>query len=211
MACRYERRPLRLPAGRRHVLSRPCAAPSLLALLALASFSAACQPTLQMVPGSPVEIKRGYCFANTAYVQARRERNPGDTLTKLSKYKEAQPHVTSGRIMTFSSGVSAVAGGTMLGLGISAAAFDSPEMSQSTSTALIATGAALAVLSVGLCIVGEGQYESAVEAYNARLLTEGAAPDTDDDEPEENADDKSPDVGSSNEGSRPSLRESSPP
>jgi hypothetical protein len=185
--------------------------PAVLFPVAMAGMAAACQPALQMDPGTPIVIKRGYCFANTAYVQAGRERNPADTRTQLAKYEEAKPHVTSGRILSVSSGIGAVAGGSMVGIGL-AGAMGSPEMPKGASTALIASGAALAALSIGLCIVGEGQYESAVEAYNARLLTKGAATDVDDGETDaDSGEDKSPDVGASSTGARGNPVESSPP
>jgi len=52
-------------------------------------------------------------------------------------------------------------------------------MSRGTSTALIASGASLAVLSIVLCVVGEGKYATAVEVYNEHIAGPGGAEEQD--------------------------------
>jgi hypothetical protein len=161
------------------------------AVIATGLLSVACgQASLPMEPGAPLEMKRAYCFANPTFLQARRERNRDDTLEQLSRYKDVEPYVSTGTSLTIGSRVGGVIGTSALILGL-LGADGSMKMSQTTSTALIASGASAAVLSTVLCIVGEGKYATAVEVYNDRLSKKGGAADQDDADASESGDDDS--------------------
>lgn len=147
------------------------------ALSGAALLTVACgQSTLPMEPGTPLTIQRAYCFAAPEFLQAQQERNRDDTLETLSTYDDVEPYVSTGTALTVGSRVGAVLAGSAMGVGILGAG-GSIEMSRTASTALIASGAAAAVLSIGVCIVGEGEYATAVDVYNERIARKGGAAD----------------------------------
>lgn len=151
------------------------------AVLGLASFGCS-NPTLKMEPGTPIEMKRGYCFVAPEYIQARRARDRGDTLEQLSRYKETAPHVSRGdwlRVGGFASSVVGISAGTAGVLGRT----KDIDMDENTATILLASGIALQVVGIGLCIAAEGQFASAVEVYNEKIVPTGGARDTDDSDP----------------------------
>jgi hypothetical protein len=159
-------------AGR--VLSRVAGA---CALSGAALLTVACgQSTLPMEPGTPLTIQRAYCFAAPEFLQAQQERNRDDTLETLSTYDDVEPYVSTGTALTVGSRVGSVLASSALAVGILGAG-GSIEMSRTASTALIASGAAAAVLSIGVCIVGEGEYARAVDVYNERIGRKGGAAD----------------------------------
>jgi hypothetical protein len=157
----------------------PVQAPFLSAVIAAALLTGACgQSTLPMQAGAPLTIQRAYCFAEPEFVQAQQERNRDDTLEQLSTYDDVEPYLSTGTALRIGSRVGTVVAASTLGVGVLGAG-GSIEMSRTASTALIASGAAVAVLSIGLCVVGEGQYAKAVDVYNERIARSGGAADRD--------------------------------
>jgi len=170
----------------------------------LAIASAACAPTLKMSPGTPIEIRRGYCFANTEYIQSRRARSPSDTLDQLAKYKESAPHVRRGEWLKVGGYVSSVGGISLATAGVLGRT-GGIEMDENTATILLTSGIALEAVSIGLCIAGEGQFESAVEVYNEKVVPTGGAQDFDDADPSADGADGTSDGNPTSRTGRPSA------
>jgi hypothetical protein len=133
-----------------------------------------------MEPGVPIVRKPGYCFVSTEYVQNGRARNPSDTLDQLAQYSEVRGHVSAGNGFALTSKLTGIAGTTALTFGILGAT-GGMNMERGVTTALIASGAAAGVISVVTCVMAEGQYATAVDIYNGRIATHGAAQDLESD------------------------------
>lgn len=139
--------------------------------LTVAVLLGACgQATTPMRPGVPLEIHRGYCLTDLEFSQRGVPVNRANTLARLSHYSTSQSHLSTGNALAIGSLGATLAGTTALTVGLFGAN-GSIDMSDGAATALIATGAAVGVLSWVLCITSEGQYAAAAEVYNQRFET----------------------------------------
>lgn len=140
-------------------------------VLAVGVCSTGCmRSTLPMVPGVPITVERGYCFVSTQFTQRGKQLNRGNTLDTLETYPQSEPYVSAGNSYDVASFVTGFAGAGLVTAGALGAS-DTVQMTRGTSTALIATGAAMTVFSLVFCGVAEGKYASAVDVYNAQVAT----------------------------------------
>jgi len=133
-----------------------------------------------MRPGTPLEIKRGYCLGNLEFSQNGKPVNRENTLKHLRQYSASAPHVSTGNGLAIGSIVATLVGTPTLTVGLMGAN-GTIKMSDDATTALLVTGATIAVASWVLCITSEGQYAAAGEAYNQRFDNKGTATPSDDD------------------------------
>jgi hypothetical protein len=127
-----------------------------------------CTPTTKMVSGEPLEVHQGYCLLNTQYKQRGKVLNRESVMARLSKNKDARPHLESGGNFAIASIITTVLGTTGMILGV-AGKRGQIKMDDGASTALLAGGITLGVASVPLCIASDGQYAAGAAAYNAHL------------------------------------------
>ncbi len=131
-----------------------------------------------MRPGVPLEVRRGYCFAPTLYLQRDQVVDRNSVMQRLARNPDSQPYVSDGNTIAIGSIAASIVGTTTLGLGVLGTG-ETVEMSDGTVTALIGTGIGVAVLSWVLCITSDGKYATAAEVYNQRFR--GDPTESDDD------------------------------
>lgn len=127
-----------------------------------------CAPTTKMVPGTPLEVQRGYCIVQTQYKQGGKALNRDSVMARLSKNPHARPHLESGSNLAIGSIITSVLGTIGIVLGV-AAKQGEIKMADGASTAVLAGGIGLGLASWPLCIASDGQYAAGAAAYNAHL------------------------------------------
>jgi hypothetical protein len=126
------------------------------------------QATLPMRPGTPLEVKRGYCFVNTTYKQHGVEVNRDDVMTHLAAHEDSGPYVSEGNSFAIGSIVATVVASPALVVG-GMGKQGQIEMDDGASTGLLVGGLTAAVASWVLCIASDAKYARAAETYNERL------------------------------------------
>jgi hypothetical protein len=131
------------------------------------------QSELQVAPGVPLKVERGYCFVRTQFSQGGKQLNRSDTLETLETYDQPKPYAESGESFDVASYVTGIIGSGLVTAGIIGTT-DSVDMTETTSTALIASGTVTLVGSIVMCAVAENKYATAVDVYNAQVASEAA-------------------------------------
>ena len=141
-------------------------------LVLLTFLSSACATYPKMDDASPLKVQRGYWISQTSFEQRGRTVDRGSVKKALSKQEESADAVRRGAAFDIFAVITAVGSGTCLGLGLARTANKKPGDEQSTTTALLLSGAGLLGLSITFGLGADGAYVSAVDAYNGSRFSE---------------------------------------
>jgi len=115
--------------------------------------------------GVRIEVERGYWASYTEFKQRGKRVDRASAKQVLAEHEESAAAVSRGSAFDVLTGITAVASGTLLGLGLGGLASDHGP-SEKTSTTLLISGAACLGVSVAFGLGAEGAYISAVQSYN---------------------------------------------
>jgi hypothetical protein len=126
------------------------------------------QTTTRMQVGEPLKVNRGMCLVNTSYEQNGKQLNWSDTTRRLSHIKVSEPHVSAGNSWAIGSIVTAVVASPAIVIGADAKRgyFD---MDDGVATGLLVGGIIVGAAGFIMCVVSDGEYAAAGDAYNESL------------------------------------------
>ena len=131
------------------------------------------QSTTRMQVGEPIKVNRGVCLANTSYEQGGKRLNWNDTTHKLSQFKVSEPHISAGNAWAIGSIVAAALSTPAIIVGADGRQ-GTIDMDQDLASGLLVGGIIVGVAGLVMCVVSDGQYAKAGDAYNEHLgKTEG--------------------------------------
>jgi hypothetical protein len=145
---------------------------SLCAVLLRATFigclAGCAHSTTRMRVGDPIKVNRGVCFVHTSYEQNGKQLNWDDTTHQLARLRASEPHIAAGNSWATGSIVAAVVGTPAFLLG-DFGSRGQIDMTQDLATGLLVGGVILTVVGTVMCVVSDGQYSAAGDAYNDSL------------------------------------------
>jgi hypothetical protein len=115
--------------------------------------------------GTPLEVERGYWASYTQFKQRGKRVDRASAKEVLAQHEEAAPAAQRAAVLDVFTGVTAIAGGAMLGVGIAGLTSDNG-VSDSTAGGLLLGGGLSLGASVAIGFGAEGSYISAVRSYN---------------------------------------------
>jgi hypothetical protein len=123
-----------------------------------------------MQVGEPIKVNSGICFVHTSYEQNGKQLNWADTTGKLSRFRVSESHIAAGNSWAIGSIVAAVASTPAIIVGDYGRRGDI-DMNEDLATGLLVGGIIVAVGGLVMCVVSDGQYAAAGNAYNEHLGT----------------------------------------
>ena len=132
-----------------------------------------CASYPKMQVDAPLQVERGNWISDAHFYQRNHRIDSGDAKDKLAKNEEASSNVSRARAFDAGAFVMAVAGGVLLGWGVSREV-GGTQVDKQTSLAMLLGGTGCVGLSVGFALGADANYVNAVKKYNEGLG--GSAP-----------------------------------